>query len=66
MREAACGYNKPVTNWFAYIMLCIDRSIYIGIAKDPRKRFCEHVMGKGAAAPTPKATRLCISYARSL
>ena len=38
-----------MTNWFVYILLCLDNSLYTGIAKDPAKRFREHVAGKGGA-----------------
>lgn len=35
--------------WFVYILLCRGGSLYTGIAKDPEKRFCEHISGKGGA-----------------
>ncbi|MBI4058544.1 GIY-YIG nuclease family protein [Candidatus Gottesmanbacteria bacterium] len=33
--------------WFVYILLCQDRSLYTGIAKNPHQRFLEHKEGKG-------------------
>jgi len=33
--------------WFVYILKCTDDSLYTGITNDPRKRFREHVSGKG-------------------
>jgi len=33
--------------WFVYILKCRDNSLYTGIAIDPKKRFKEHVSGKG-------------------
>lgn len=35
--------------WFVYMIQCRGGSLYTGIAKDPQKRFCEHVSGKGGA-----------------
>jgi len=34
--------------WFVYFIQCADNSIYTGIAKDVKKRYAEHVAGKGA------------------
>jgi putative endonuclease len=33
--------------WFVYILKCRDNSLYTGIAIDPRKRFEQHILGKG-------------------
>lgn len=35
--------------YFVYVLLCKDRSLYTGITTDPRRRFNEHVEGKGGA-----------------
>lgn len=35
--------------WFVYILQCKGGSFYTGIAKDPKKRFSEHLNGKGGA-----------------
>ncbi len=35
-------------NWFVYLVRCANDSLYCGIAKDPDKRFKQHVSGKGA------------------
>jgi len=32
-----------------YILLCSDKTLYTGIAKDPQKRFLEHQQGHGGA-----------------
>lgn len=34
--------------WYIYILRCKDNSLYTGIAKDYKKRYLEHVRGKGA------------------
>lgn len=34
---------------FVYILLCRGGSLYTGIAKDPEKRFREHLNGNGGA-----------------
>ncbi len=49
MSEKACMYNNPMTTWFVYILLCRDKSLYTGIAKDVQKRFGEHLAGRGGA-----------------
>jgi putative endonuclease len=33
--------------WFVYILKCRDNSLYTGIAIDPKKRFEQHISGKG-------------------
>lgn len=38
-----------MTVWFVYILLCRSGSLYTGIAKDPKKRFLEHISGIGGA-----------------
>jgi putative endonuclease len=35
--------------YFVYILLCSDKTLYTGIAKDPQKRFLEHQLGRGGA-----------------
>jgi len=33
--------------WFTYILLCRDKSFYIGSSNDVEKRFSDHKNGKG-------------------
>ena len=33
--------------WFVYILKCADGSLYTGITTDPKRRFQEHLSGKG-------------------
>lgn len=35
-------------NWFVYIILCSDNTLYTGISIDPERRFRQHADGKGA------------------
>ncbi|MES2744285.1 MAG: GIY-YIG nuclease family protein [Bdellovibrionota bacterium] len=35
-------------DWFVYLVLCGNDSLYCGIAKDPVARFARHASGKGA------------------
>lgn len=35
-------------NWFVYIILCTDKSLYTGISTDVKKRFQEHNSQSGA------------------
>ncbi len=35
--------------YFVYILRCKGGSLYTGIARDPKKRFREHITGKGGA-----------------
>lgn len=35
-------------NWFVYVLLCVDGTLYTGIAKDVEKRFQQHLAGRGA------------------
>jgi putative endonuclease len=35
-------------NWFVYILLCIDGTLYTGITNDIKKRMLAHDKGKGA------------------
>jgi putative endonuclease len=35
-------------NWYLYIILCSDNSLYTGITTDPERRFRQHVDGIGA------------------
>jgi putative endonuclease len=37
-----------MNEWYVYLLLCSNDSLYCGIAKDPRKRFQDHVNGRGA------------------
>jgi len=34
--------------WFVYIILCSDDSLYTGITTDPERRFRQHADGTGA------------------
>ena len=34
--------------WFCYILECGDRSLYVGVAKDPAQRVNRHNAGAGA------------------
>ncbi len=51
--------------WFVYILRCRGGSLYTGIARDPQKRFREHIAGKGGAY-TRSHTPLRIVYTQSL
>ena len=35
-------------NWFVYIILCSDNTLYTGITVDVPRRFDQHATGKGA------------------
>ena len=35
-------------NWFVYIILCTDNTLYTGITIDVSKRFNQHAIGRGA------------------
>jgi len=35
-------------NWLVYIILCSDDTLYTGITTDLRRRFDQHVSGRGA------------------
>lgn len=34
--------------WFVYLIECVDRSVYTGIATDVARRYAEHQAGQGA------------------
>jgi len=34
-------------NWYLYILLCNDNSLYTGITLNPNQRFLDHKSGKG-------------------
>ncbi|NKZ39453.1 GIY-YIG nuclease family protein [Oleiagrimonas citrea] len=34
--------------WAVYLLECVDGRVYTGIARDPEKRYAQHVAGKGA------------------
>jgi putative endonuclease len=34
--------------FYVYMILCVDQSIYVGIARDPQKRYAKHSAGTGA------------------
>jgi len=35
-------------NWYVYIIICSDHSLYTGITTDPERRFRQHASGTGA------------------
>jgi putative endonuclease len=35
-------------NWFVYIILCTDNTLYTGITIDVSRRFNQHATGRGA------------------
>lgn len=37
-----------MAEWYVYLLLCANDSLYCGIAKDPKKRFELHKGGRGA------------------
>lgn len=37
-----------MNNWFVYIIVCADDSLYTGITTDLKRRLKEHNSGKGA------------------
>ena len=39
--------KSPKNNWFIYILLCKDKSLYTGSTNNPDARFLEHKNGKG-------------------
>jgi putative endonuclease len=39
--------NEPLA-WHVYIVRCADRTLYTGVAKDPKARIAEHNAGRGA------------------
>lgn len=44
--------KKLKGNWYTYIVLCKDQTLYTGIAKDLEKRLEEHNGGKNGAKYT--------------
>jgi putative endonuclease len=34
--------------WFVYILRLADDTLYTGLTRDPKRRFSEHAIGKGA------------------
>ena len=42
--------DKPVTNWFIYLVRTGAGSLYAGISTDPERRLRQHQSGKGARA----------------
>jgi predicted GIY-YIG superfamily endonuclease len=57
--------HPAAERWFVYIARCADSSIYIGIARDVRRRISAHDSGRGARYTrgrgplTVLATRRC-------
>ena len=39
--------NLAKNNWFVYILLCLDNSLYTGSSNNPDARFLDHKKGKG-------------------
>jgi len=35
--------------WYVYILLCNDGSLYTGASNNPKRRFQDHINGKGGA-----------------
>jgi putative endonuclease len=42
------GTKEPTKNYYFYVLLCADNSLYGGFTTDVAKRFATHVAGKGA------------------
>jgi len=42
------GIKEPTKNYYFYVLLCADNSLYGGFTTDVAKRFATHVAGKGA------------------
>lgn len=40
--------KEPAKNYYFYVLLCADNSLYGGFTTDVAKRFATHVAGKGA------------------
>jgi len=40
--------SKTENNWFVYMILCSDQSLYTGITTDVERRFKQHESGTGA------------------
>ena len=40
--------KEPTKNYYFYVLLCADNSLYGGFTTDVAKRFATHVAGKGA------------------
>jgi len=40
--------SQQKNNWFVYIILCSDNSLYTGISTDINRRFLQHKNKKGA------------------
>ncbi len=36
-------------SYFVYMLVCQDRSFYLGSTNDVQKRFAKHLLGKGAS-----------------
>lgn len=45
----ACQPPAPHEDaWAVYLIACVDGRVYTGIARDPERRYEQHVAGKGA------------------
>ena len=40
--------ENNIKEWFVYIIRCCDNSLYTGITTDVKRRYNEHISGKGA------------------
>ena len=41
--------DEPLSaKWYVYMILCNDRSVYVGITTNVDRRYAKHVEGKGA------------------
>lgn len=48
MRQAESSVPPVAPTWFVYIVRCVDRTLYTGVAIDVRARVQAHNAGKGA------------------
>lgn len=46
-RECVSDASGTVA-WAVYLIECADGRVYTGIARDPERRYAQHVSGKGA------------------
>ena len=42
------GVEPAAGDWWLYVLLCANESLYVGIARDVDERFAVHCAGKGA------------------
>ncbi len=46
--RAAMEDKQKTDEWYVYLVLCSDKTLYCGIAKDVAKRLSAHACGRGA------------------